>query len=224
MADSSKNQENPMEISGTYKFFTMSQGACFGRCPVYSLTLYSDSTLQLEGKQFMNYIGFFKRKLDNDQYSTLITKYKNLNIDSLKTEYDAGIADYPSQFIYFFSPDGRVMKKVRNSGNAPQKLDELISTLRPYINEMGWEKDMSYDSTNQNQLILTLKDKGDLNRILESYKRYDLSVSRIISKDNQIYLVTFDDSKIKPSQMIGVLKSDENVMYAERNPKLDSNR
>lgn len=221
MTHSQTNTQETMAVQGPYKLFTINQGACFGRCPVYTLTLYSDTTLRLEGKQFMNYIGFFKRKLSADQYAPINGIYKSIHIDSLLPEYDAGIADYPSQIIYFFTPEGRVQKKVRNAGNAPKNLDELLSSLRPFINEMGWESDMSYDSTNENQLILTLKDKGDLNKILESNSRYNLSVIKTISKENKIYLVTYDMSKIEPNQMIGVLKSDANVMYAERNPKLE---
>ncbi|HQW12040.1 MAG TPA: DUF6438 domain-containing protein [Saprospiraceae bacterium] len=208
-------------------YFTINQGPCFGRCPVYEISFNTDSTLQLEGKNFMNYIGYYIRKLTPEQYASLMEKYHAIKVAELQEKYDANIADYPMAITYFFSKGNNnnvIIKKVVNAGNAPEELNNLQNEVRQYINMMGWDKDSSRDNARKDELLIQLESGQDINKLLEENMKYGLALRQTVSKDNLIYLVNYDLGKIQQDRMMSILKANNKIKFVDLNPQLKLDR
>lgn len=208
-------------------YFTINQGPCFGRCPVYEISLNTDSTLQLEGKNFMNYIGYYTRKLTPGQYASLMEKYNAIKVAELQEKYDANIADYPMAITYFFTKGNNnilITKKVVNAGNAPDELNSLQNEVRQYINMIGWDKDSSRDNAKKDELLIQLETGQDINKLLEENIKYGLALRQTVSKDNLIYLVNYDLGKIQQDRMMSILKANNKIKFVDLNPQLKLDR
>lgn len=215
------NAASVKEKPAIHKLFTIHQGPCFGRCPVYEIYLTSDSILHLEGKNFMNYIGFYAKKLNPEQYEDILSAYHAIKTDSLAERYDAEIADIASVSFYFFDEFNVLKKKIVTQGNTPDPLSLLADKIRPHINQLGWERDPTAETVNPDEIIVQMKDGALVEKIIEDHWRYKLYVKETLSNSTGVYLIGFDKSSIDQGQLINLLKNDTRVMYAETNKKLN---
>ncbi len=216
----SLNQNNQPKPAVS-KLFKLSQGACFGKCPVYDITLMSDSTLVLHGKNFMNYIGNYKMKLSASQFTEMKALRTNIKIDTFKNSYNSDIADLSSVTYYFFDDYDVMKKKILTQGVYPPPLYDLSIHVSKYINHLGWEKDVTADSLNLDELIVQMKDGKKVETIIEEHWRYKLFIKETLAKSSGIYLIGFDKGIIGQNQLINLLKTSENVMYVEKNNRVE---
>lgn len=203
------------------KLFTISQGPCFGRCPVYDMTLMSDSTLHLNGKNFLNYLGNHKMKLSGQQFSDMNALRANIKTDTFKNNYNSDIADLATITYYFFDEYNVMKKKIVTQGVYPPPLYELSANVSKYINNMSWEKDTTADTVNPDELIVQMKDGKKVEKIIEEQWKYKLFVKETLSKNSGVYLIGFDKSTIDQNQLLNVLKNNENVMFVEKNNRVE---
>jgi len=203
------------------KEFTISQGACFGRCPVYDVTLMSDSTLKLVGKNFMNYIGNYEMKLNAENYTSLHELYKKIKQDTFQDRYSSDIVDLASVTYYFFDDYNIMKKKVVTQGIYPEPLQNLATEARKYINSMNWIKDVTADTVNPDELIVQMKAGKKIDLIIDEHYRYKLFLKEALGKDSNIYLIGFDKTTIEQSQLLNLLKNNPNVMFVEKNNKVE---
>lgn len=203
------------------KLFTISQGACFGRCPVYDITLLSDSTLLLNGKNFMNYLGNHKMKLNGQQFSDMNALRSNIKTDTFKNNYNNNIADLAAITYYFFDEYNVMKKKIVTQGVYPPPLYELSTHVSKYINNMSWVKDTEADTVNPDELIVQMKDGKKVEKIIEEQWKYKLFIKETLSKNSGVYLLGFDKSTIDQNQLLNLLKNNENVMFVEKNNRVE---
>lgn len=212
---------NKQFATGPVKRFTIDQGPCFGKCPMYTMTLTTDSVLHLNGINFINYMGHHQRKLTPEQYNIIMTKYYAIDYMKMADVYDANIPDLPTANLIFYDYNGLVEKKIRNAGNAPESLNELQEAVRPYINMIGWVKDTVMDNAPKDELIVQLRKGANLQAILTENERFGLAVKEVISADHGLYLLTYDLGKIEQDRMRGVLNNNKQVVNVSLNPQLE---
>lgn len=213
--------KNTMVVQGPLKIFTIDQGPCFGRCPVYNITLTNDSILHLNGTNFINYMGYHQRKLSAEEFNIIMSKYYAISYNKMADVYDAGIPDMPISNLVFYDLNGLVEKKIRNAGNAPESLNELQDAVRPFINKMGWEKDVNMENAKKDELIVQLKKGTNIKSIIEENARFGLMIKETLSADNGLYLLGYDLGKIEQDRMKGVLSNNPQVMSVSLNPALE---
>ena len=59
---------------------------CFGRCPVYTLTVFKDGRLEYFGKRFTPRTGKFSSKVDKKKIEELINRAKTIGYNELKID------------------------------------------------------------------------------------------------------------------------------------------
>lgn len=206
-------------MKGGDKIFKISQGPCFGKCPVYDITLMKDSTLRLVGKNFMNYIGNYRLKLSGVQYDEIMSAYSAINLDTFRTKYTNGIVDLAAVTYYFFDGNG-LKKQIMTHGLYPDPLNNLSTVTRKYLNGLGWEQDAQADSVNPDELIVQMKEGQTIESVIEEHWKFKLFLKETLSKSG-IYLIGFDKSTITQDQLINTLKANQNVMFVEKNNKVE---
>ena len=201
------------------KLFKISQGPCFGKCPVYDVTLMKDSTLRLLGKNFLNYIGNYKLKLSAEQYNEFAESYKSIKLDTFKNTYTNNIVDIAAITYYFFDGNG-LKKQVMTQGIYPDQLNKLSVLARKYVNGMGWEPDNQADSVNPDELIVQMKEGQPIESLIDENWKFKLFLKETLSRSG-IYLIGFDKTTITQDQLINALKINPNVMFVEKNNRVE---
>jgi hypothetical protein len=57
--------------------------------------------------------------------------------------------------------------------------------------------------------------------IIDEHYRYKLFLKEALGKDSNIYLIGFDKTTIEQSQLLNLLKNNPNVMFVEKNNKVE---
>jgi hypothetical protein len=118
---------------------------CFGRCPIYTLTINGETkTATFEGQKHTEKIGTYTKSISNTELDTFIKAFEDAQFFSLNDEYLGEIVDFPIKYITYTNNDKT--KKIKERSGAPKALTDLEKSLNDYANSEGWKK--TEDSTN----------------------------------------------------------------------------
>ena len=93
--------------------------ACFGNCPVYSITIKDNGSGIYVGKNFVKNIGEFTFNISKSEIDEILKKAEKIDFWNLKNEYYENISDLPTTYIQIKN------KKIKDYVGAPKQLKEL---------------------------------------------------------------------------------------------------
>ncbi|MFC1983055.1 DUF6438 domain-containing protein [Chloroflexota bacterium] len=119
---------------------TLERTACFGVCPVYTLTIYGDGRVVYEGMRNVRIEGTRTTTINEDSIKQLIAEFQKIDYFSLKDSYEERNAtDMPSAYTSL-TVDGKT-KTVRHyhgDFSAPKKLTELENKIDQIVHADQW--------------------------------------------------------------------------------------
>jgi membrane dipeptidase len=116
---------------------TLQRTACFGTCPVYSVTIADDGTVTYEGIEHTKVTGKQTWKIDRAAVRALAKEMQDANYFDLENEYRALVTDHPT--VYTSLTIGSRTKKVKNYVAGPPRLKEMeerideVAGTRKYV-------------------------------------------------------------------------------------------
>ncbi len=116
--------------------FEIEKTACFGECPVYTLSVYKDRAVILNAQQNLRLKGTYRSQLSDKRYQELVDLFMKHDFFSFKDRYTGEVTDLPTTFITF-SHAGQ-SKKIMDYYRAPETLKSLESELHGLIDELSW--------------------------------------------------------------------------------------
>lgn len=128
-------------------------GACFGFCPMFTLTVNPDRTAVIEAEHFTfsqgrskdefskPREGTFKATLKQDDYNKLITLLNELNVKSLDSKYGSrNVTDLPTAYLRIDYKDGS-KKSIEDYGKqGTEKLAEVYKFFEDLRFNQTWTK------------------------------------------------------------------------------------
>jgi hypothetical protein len=117
-----KNAMVPVEI-----FFASS--GCFGSCPSLFLKVDSGNHVQFYGERYTDSTGSYTGAITKVEYNAIISRIHNLNIDSLKTNYEAGWTDDQTCAVMITAPGMQIHASVYGYDKEPVELRILMNYL-----------------------------------------------------------------------------------------------
>lgn len=115
---------------------------CFGKCPVYSITLFDDGSIYLEGKMNLSYIGKYQSQLSKAQMVELQFKAEEIGYFSLENTYPPKgqplMADFPLTKTYIRI--GNKEKIISNRHDSPTSLRQFEAYLENLYFALDWIK------------------------------------------------------------------------------------
>ncbi len=112
-------------------WITFSKGYCFGKCPVYTLTIFKDGSMLYEGKANVERLGFYTAQLSKEQVKELQEGIKTYKIlDSKEDLVDKMLMDAPTYKLKVVTKE--VTKDITHLGPTPQN----IRTFEKQIDDM----------------------------------------------------------------------------------------
>lgn len=120
--------------------FTLEKTACFGRCPIFLLTISgANNTAIYKGQMNVDKVGTYQKKVTNEELKALVAAFEKYKFLEMQDEYNKSqVTDLPS--IYVSYTVGGNTKKVRDRYQAPAELKELEKLLDAIGNSEGWTK------------------------------------------------------------------------------------
>ena len=89
-----------------YSSITLKREACFGTCPVYTVTLFRDGHATYTGTRFVPRIGRHRGEVQIWDFARLAYFFDQQRIDTLAGNYEAAWTDAPTATVIFTRADG----------------------------------------------------------------------------------------------------------------------
>jgi hypothetical protein len=88
----------PAELQRVAKddFITLRRGQCFGRCPIYSVTVHADGHVEANGEQHVAALGPQNWQIDAGVATRLLAEMVRNNVWALDPKMDAHVTDLPT--------------------------------------------------------------------------------------------------------------------------------
>jgi hypothetical protein len=119
---------------------TIERGACFGTCPIYSVTVRSDGTVEYEGRGFVKLAGHATAKLSARELEALRAAFRQADYFTLDEKYDCyEITDAPTAVTSFH--DAGLEHSVSHyygCPRAPAKLSQLEARIDAIVHVEKW--------------------------------------------------------------------------------------
>jgi hypothetical protein len=115
---------------------TMEKTACYGKCPVYTITISGTGKAEYEGKKNVKKLGKYQKQLSADEAMKLFKAFDASNFSDFQSEYDTGITDVPSTFISFYHRGFK--KNIKDRMAAPEELKNLERMVEAVAESEGW--------------------------------------------------------------------------------------
>lgn len=112
---------------------TIERTACFGKCPMYKATFFSDGTVHYEGKRFVPHEGLFTLKVSKDEVNSIFTEADKLGYWTLDDRYDSAVTDFPS-CLTSVTENGKT-KSVYDRVNGPKALKAFEQHLESLLED-----------------------------------------------------------------------------------------
>lgn len=109
---------------------------CFGTCPHYKITVYSDGKVEYEGKDYVKEKGSRSSKIDKKLFLRLMKKVDEIGFFKLNDRYEGRITDLPTRITTVTK--GNVSKTVRNYYGGPKGLHDLEQLIDEVTNSAQW--------------------------------------------------------------------------------------
>ncbi|MCO6487962.1 MAG: hypothetical protein J5I98_06065 [Phaeodactylibacter sp.] len=212
-----------MSLSSMDKVIEMTKGPCYGRCPVFTLTIYEKGIVSYKGERYTDRLGTYVKKLEKDEMERLLREFKNANLWQYKDAYRGRIPDMQSVSITFY--EGSRKKTVTGKEIRPNSVKWLESLLDQVAqSNTGWiQKEAPDDNVPDylipNELVVELAEGIDPEEWAKSYVQADMLVEKRLN-DTEYWIFSFDDGLVTPDVMIEQVRMDKDVVSAEFNKQL----
>ncbi len=116
---------------------TYSKTSCRGKCPVFTMTIYSNGRILFVGKENVLNIGKFEKQLSSSELDELIQSFNNSDFFKFSDKYTSHATDLPT--IYISYSNGDKFKKIKDYFGAPEELKQLEKLLDKIVDTKDWK-------------------------------------------------------------------------------------
>jgi hypothetical protein len=110
--------------------------ACYGTCPVYSVTIDGKGAVSFQGKAFVRAQGRQTDRIPLSSVAAIVATAKRIGFFELRNSYRAMITDLPTTFVTI-TMDGRT-KRIEDYHGAPKELTQLESEIDEAARTRRW--------------------------------------------------------------------------------------
>lgn len=134
----------------------LSEGACFGPCPIYDMTLHADGSYVLNGERFVKTAGVSEGKLGKKAWDEAVAALEKSSFWTLKPEQTLETlqnchTDAPTAKVTWRTVQGKEKTVVYNAGCGVREMQDLVSALREAMGygDLVWTEDRFDPSGNR---------------------------------------------------------------------------
>ncbi len=204
------------------KLVEMSKGPCFGFCPIYTLTVYSNGVVTYHGERNTNRQGTYLRILDKKQLSGLKSQLEKAELWQYQDLYKGRLPDLQTVTITYWEEGD--FKTIAGKDGRPKAVVDIETKLEDIANTGDWKKmdGTADEEAPVNELIIQFVDGVNQGKWIKKFSKQDGKIVKQLAPNSLYWLMSFDAKKIKPKEMLRLVRSDASIVSAELNKKLSS--
>lgn len=122
--------------AGTPVVAQLDRGACFGKCPVYSVAVYQDGTVIYQGDTHVNVTGRRSRMLAKADLERLVQTFESRGFAGMDASYEKSSEEDPPTISLTFR--GKTVTRVPGDPRTPPALLELEQELEVVTHADDW--------------------------------------------------------------------------------------
>jgi hypothetical protein len=116
---------------------TMQRGACFGFCPIYTVTIYGNGKVEFMGERFVDSVGAYTDSIAVEEVKKLVHAFHTTGFFTMQDEYtNPHVTDLPSVRTTF-SGTGKT-KSIHDYYGAPAELKNLEKLIDSIARTQKW--------------------------------------------------------------------------------------
>lgn len=129
----SSSKKIPSNTTDLEVFLSFSKGPCYGKCPVYNLTVFENGLIEFQGVQYTTRLGFFYKWMDKKQFQDWEERLSELEWQDYDTYYPNPVSDFPVHKLSF--------REHEIAGNQilPLEVQEIFQSLDSIADESNWK-------------------------------------------------------------------------------------
>jgi len=131
-------QENQVLDTGDKLKLEFSRGACYGTCPIYTISLNEDRLVKYSGKRFVEQQGVFEWYMERSDFKELDILLSRIEL-SKSIEYNMRALDLPLTSITIYQDSDTI--QLKHKGGIPDKLKQSLKEVEMLlIKSANWAK------------------------------------------------------------------------------------
>lgn len=204
------------------KLVEMSKGPCFGRCPLYALTVYDNGVASYRGERYTEKLGVYLKRLTKPELQNLSAALRRADLWQYNDVYRSDFPDLPAVSITYYEDERS--KSILGKESRPEAVVELETLLTNIANSGGWRLRSAPDyglppGAIPGQLIVELHEAANPEAWMTSYSRQEMKFISKVWPSNSKLIVSYNLKLIDPQSMIDLVRQDVEVLSAEFNRK-----
>ncbi len=220
------HSETPIDLGEKRAIIKMSKNPCFGKCPIYNMTIFTDGQVEFKGQRFTNKLGTYSKQISTEVVKSLVKELNEMDFLNMQNNYPSKLPDLPKTNITYH-PDSNTTKTVTGDNQRPEALLAFDKKLVDIAMSDGWTLIEPNENTKpladyiiKNEIIAKFNPDIDIPDYIRSQSEYGLDIKKRIAPNLDMWLLTYDTTKISPNDMLLRLKDSREVEEAEFNKQL----
>ncbi len=224
---STKQAEDMPKFQGDEVVYQLKKGGCFGRCPIYKLSVYGNGLAEFEGERFTEMLGTYQRKLSSDEMKSLQSTFQTVDFDTLQASYKSRIPDLPLITVGYKVSDTLAL----HSGKMerPESLKSLQYALENLVKSDNWKLVKGADVDGVGDVEQSELPVFDKTKILVQFKpgvklpqwfnemknAYGVRIVEKVPEDPSSWIITYTTANHDPEVVLQGIAESDAVMNAE---------
>ncbi|MDQ3141310.1 MAG: DUF6438 domain-containing protein [Bacteroidota bacterium] len=207
------------------KAVVFQKNPCFGNCAVYKLTTYYSGLAILEAKDHLDKKGVYYTDLSEASNSAIQKNIKRINWTTYKDKYFMNLPDLPSTDLNIYSPEGLELKKINSNAKLPDEIYTFQQELNELVRTQKWTQiqkkdDVINPEVDYSKIQVDMDSSVSVQKVQEHFMPYNLMPEKRLSQFMNLWLMSFDESKIGKYEMLIILRKYPGVRSVSFNRKL----
>lgn len=207
--------------------YFLKKGACFGRCPIYSLSIYGNGLAEYNGVKFTDRLGKYQKKLSKEEVSGLETLFGSTDFSQIQSFYESNIPDLPSTTVGYLETD--TLALFVGKEERPIELKKLQYALENISESEGWKLVEAANVDNMENPSEPVEVKFDKTKIMVKHKMgtklpgwfnemrdaYGVRILNQVPDDTGGWIVTYTTTKYTAEEVLDGIRASDAVQSAE---------
>lgn len=204
---------------------TYHQGACYGRCEVYSLEMFENGLLLFKGERFTDKPGTWEKNIDRRRITGLLDSFSKADFPNYPRSFRGQIVDASTIEVGYYDAAGTYYV-TSFKDEVPAELGALSQSLHQLAHLPGYR--MVSDTISglrlrpvaaaaREELIVELESDVVAKNWVIAYGKQNVQLKERISPNGNYYVITSDPNIMPSEELLDFLRRDARVVSAQMN-------
>lgn len=207
------------------------QEGCFGRCPIYKLSLYDNGLLIYEGGRFADKEGNWQKVLSRSTFTEVMEEFDEADFARFPQAFPSAAADLATKYLLYYDKAADKTYTTSWKEASTPKLEIVASRMRQLAEQQGY-KEVTTELKPSETLIGTNRQVVDQELIIQlengvtpeawvvRYGPFNLRYKSRVSPNRNYYVFLADPSKLPVDEQLEMYRQDKDVLGAQMNKQV----